>query len=66
LTWRLTDTKNGIDETAESQGNICGMRVILSQIADLFVVVSGLSDAELPEEICDSGVVNREIEGLAI
>jgi hypothetical protein len=61
------------NEMAESQGNMCGMRVTLSvtlnatgQIADFFVVVvSLLSYTELPEETCREGMVHMEIEGLA-
>jgi hypothetical protein len=79
--WRLTDATSvaenrthSIYETAESQSNMCGMRVTLSVtlnatgqiIAGVFVVVSGLSDNEIPEETCPEGMIHMEIEGLAM
>jgi hypothetical protein len=52
---------------------MCGMHVTISvtlnatgQIVDFFVVVSGLSDTEIPEETCREGMVQMEIEGLAM
>jgi hypothetical protein len=51
--------RSDLYDTPSTTSTLCGDYVVS-------VIVSGLSDAELPEETCDTGMVHMEIEGLAM